>query len=287
MHELGHALGLSHPGDYNAGVGVVITYANSAQFIQDSEMYSVMSYFAGSNTGENPGAFATAYTPLLLDIYEIQNLYGANTTTRVGNTTYGFNATSDALASYSFAGKTAPQFCIWDAAGVDTLDCSGYSGAQNISLVAGTFSSVDGLTNNVSIALGCSVENAIGGSGADTIIANSSQNSLTGGLGADLFKYFATTDSTLAARDRILDFTKGQDILDLSMLDANVSLAGDQAFAFNGALAFTAAGQLRCTYDANLGQTLVEANADANTATVEFSVALIGNVSIAATDLIL
>src|SRR5262249_38287131 len=31
LHEMGHALGLSHPGDYNAAPGVSITYQNSAQ----------------------------------------------------------------------------------------------------------------------------------------------------------------------------------------------------------------------------------------------------------------
>ena len=73
IHELGHALGLSHPGDYNAAPGVSITYANSAQFVQDSQQYSVMSYFGGSATGENPGIFATANTPMMFDIYELQN----------------------------------------------------------------------------------------------------------------------------------------------------------------------------------------------------------------------
>lgn len=72
IHELGHALGLSHPGDYNAAPGVSITYANSAQFVQDSQQYSVMSYFGGSATGENPGIFATANTPMMFDIYELQ-----------------------------------------------------------------------------------------------------------------------------------------------------------------------------------------------------------------------
>ena len=287
MHELGHALGLSHPGDYNAGLGVAITYANSAQFIQDSEMYSVMSYFAGSYTGENPGAFATAYTPLLLDIYEIQNLYGANTATRTGNTTYGFNASSTAGSLYEFSGKVNPQFCVWDGGGVDTLDCSGYAGSQSISLVAGTFSSVDGATNNVSIALGCTVENAIGGSGNDVIVANSSANSLAGGDGADTFKYFLATDSTSSARDTIVDFVHNLDILDLSAIDANSTVLADQAFNFIGNANFTGAGQLHFSYDANLNQTIVEANTDSNVATVEFTIALVGNVALAAADMIL
>src|SRR6185436_16738250 len=38
LHETGHALGLSHPGLYNAAPGVTITYANNAQFVQTATM---------------------------------------------------------------------------------------------------------------------------------------------------------------------------------------------------------------------------------------------------------
>jgi hypothetical protein len=183
MHELGHAMGLSHPGDYNAGPGVSITYANSAQFVQDSEQYSVMSYFGGSVTGESPGNFATAETPMMFDIYELQQLYGANMTTRTGDTVYGFG--SNAGTVYDFAQNAQANFCIWDAGGVDTLNCSGYGQNQLINLNAGTFSNVGGATGNVSIALNVTMENAVGGSGNDTIIGNAVANRLTGGNGAD------------------------------------------------------------------------------------------------------
>src|SRR5438552_10393962 len=53
MHEVGHTLGLSHPGLYNAAPGVSISYANNAQFIQDTQQFSVMSYFDEFNTGAN------------------------------------------------------------------------------------------------------------------------------------------------------------------------------------------------------------------------------------------
>ena len=44
LHELGHALGLSHPGEYNAG-DANLTYANDAEFAQDNRQYTIMSYF--------------------------------------------------------------------------------------------------------------------------------------------------------------------------------------------------------------------------------------------------
>lgn len=297
MHELGHALGLSHPGDYNAGTGGVITYSGSAQFIQDSEMYSVMSYFGGSYTGEGPGvpnqlnsppdtrpgAFATAYTPMLLDIYEIQQLYGANITTRISNTTYGFNATSDAQTSYSMTTAVIPQFCIWDGGGIDTLDCSKSSVSQNISLIAGTFSSIDGGKNNVSIALNCAIENAIGGSGDDLIVANSVFNQISGGLGSDTFKYFSAADSNLSAIDQIIDFVSGVDKLDLSVLDAKIGTAGDDAFVFINGNSFSGvAGELR--FDSTSHQ--IQADIDGNK-TIDFAVTLVGVGVVDQADLIL
>jgi len=286
MHELGHALGLSHPGDYNAAPGVSITYANSAQFIQDSEQYSVMSYFGGSATGESPGNFASAYTPMLLDIYELQMLYGVNANTRLGDTVYGFNSTAG--ANYDFSGIASPQFCIWDSGGTqDVLDCSGYSGAQKISLAPGTFSSVDGAVNNVSIAIGCSIEKAIGGSGADTFVGGSGANILVGNAGADIFAYLATSDSTTLARDIIADFAKGQDKIDISGIDAIVATAAVND-AFSGTLLassgnFTAAGQVR--YFLSNGQTIVEGNTDSVFTTAEFSIALVGDYTLGANKL--
>lgn len=50
-HELGHCLGLSHPSDYNAGQRGPLTYQSSAQYVQDTRGYSVMSYFSEKETG--------------------------------------------------------------------------------------------------------------------------------------------------------------------------------------------------------------------------------------------
>jgi len=182
MHELGHALGLSHPGTYNAGVGVSITYANNAQFVQDSHQYTVMSYFDESNTGAS-SFNGYSDTLMMLDIYALQQIYGVNTATRAGNSVYGFNCNVGGV--YDFTTNTTPSLCIWDGAGTDVLDFSGYSQTQSISLVGGTFSNVGGRTSNISIAYGATIENAIGGSGIDTINGNGVANVLSGMSGND------------------------------------------------------------------------------------------------------
>ena len=202
MHELGHALGLSHPGLYNAALGVSITYAADAQFVQDSNQYSIMSYFGASATGGSQGGYSDS--PMLADILALQQIYGANTTTRTGDTVYGFGSNAGAL--YDFAINTNPAITIWDAGGVDTLNASGFAQSQIITLVAGTFSSIGGLVSNVSIAVGATIDNAVGGSGNDSITGNLADNVLSGGAGTDTISGGAGNDT--------LDGGAGNDILD-------------------------------------------------------------------------
>jgi hypothetical protein len=186
-HEIGHALGLEHPGNYNAAPGVSITYDASALYVEDSRQYTIMSYFGASNTGANhvyQGQAIFASTPLLHDIAAIQRLYGANTSFASGDTTYGFN--SDADAAFRIGGSTHQVvYSIWDGGGVDTLDFSGYGNNQVIDLTAGNFSDVGALKKNVSIAVGAVIENATGGSGNDSLIGNAAGNRLAGGGGND------------------------------------------------------------------------------------------------------
>jgi len=184
LHEIGHALGLAHPGDYNAAPGVSITYANNAQFIQDSHQYTVMSYFDESNTGVS-GGLGYPDTMMLFDLLALHQQYGADMSYHAGATTYGFNATVS--GAYDFTTNTTPFLCIWDGGGTDTIDLSGYSMAQLLTLEAGEFSNIGGYTGNMSIAIGAVIENAIGGSGNDTITGNSADNQITGGGGTDHF----------------------------------------------------------------------------------------------------
>lgn len=169
IHEIGHALGLKHPGNYNAdGSGAEGPYLPSSE---DSYQYSVMSYNDAAN-----GLYDAM--PALYDIAAIQYLYGANTSTRSGNSTYTF-------------GAAATQQAIWDGGGADTLDASNQTLGAVINLAAGGFSSIGALrngtlaANNVAIASGVTIENAIGGSGNDTINGNSANNVLNGGAGND------------------------------------------------------------------------------------------------------
>jgi serralysin len=215
IHEIGHSLGLNHPGNYN---GSGTSYENNAEYFQDTRQFSVMSYFEESSWSSpdasepNNASWATANhygiyasTPLLHDIAAIQRLYGANATVRSGNSTYGFNSTEG--SAYTIADSTNANrrvFCIYDTGGIDTLDASGYSVEQKIYLEAATatmpsqnvkFSSIGGLVKNISIAPGSVIENARGGSGKDTIWGNAANNIIVGGAGADIMSGGAGDDT--------------------------------------------------------------------------------------------
>jgi serralysin len=79
------------------------------------------------------------------DIAAIQAIYGADMTTRTGDTTYGFNSNAG-RDSYDFTKTPAPVMAIWDAGGIDTLDASGYATDQIIDLTPGSLSSIGGVT---------------------------------------------------------------------------------------------------------------------------------------------
>jgi len=237
VHETGHSLGLSHPGNYNFGPGFAVNYANGAEYSQDIRNYSIMSYWNPRDVGIQDhdyrmGTIAYGATPMIHDILAAQRMYGADMTTRTGDTTYGFNATADTIGrdAFNFDLTPAPVMAIWDAGGIDTLDASGYSTNQIIDLTPGSLSSIGGVTlaeaptlaqvnanraaagyaplsqasydirmnnlrndpnagrfiDNVGIAYGAVIENAVGGSGNDTILGNVADNVLTGNGGDDL-----------------------------------------------------------------------------------------------------
>lgn len=236
IHELGHALGLKHPFEDSP----ILSGS------QDSTQYSVMSYtehphnlFVRVTQGSNGSVSLKSYnvqpdTPMLYDMAAMQYLYGANQSYKTGNDVYTFDSNTPFLRT------------IWDASGTDTISVSNFTKGCIIDLQAGHFSKIsiasdstagynwnstppvatyDG-TDNLAIAYGCVIENAIGGSGNDTLIGNDGNNSLTGGAGNDALSGGVGNDTALYAGVRasytitatstgytIVSATEGQDTL--------------------------------------------------------------------------
>ena len=86
-----------------------------------------------------------------------------------------------------------------------------------------------------------------GDAGQDVLAGNAGRDVLFGGLAADVFDFNRATDSLKGVfnRDVIRDFNHGVDKIDLSTIDADTTLAGNQAFEFIGSAGFSDAGQIR------------------------------------------
>ncbi|HEX6828423.1 MAG TPA: calcium-binding protein, partial [Burkholderiales bacterium] len=152
---------------------------------------------------------------------------------------------------------------------------SGTGNSQNNMLVGNAGANVlDGAGGNDTLA---------GGLGADVLVGGAGLDRIAGGGGADRFVYNLPGESGVGVglRDVLTDFSTVQgDRIDLSVIDANPGVAGDQAFAFIGAAAFSDAGQVRFAgglLQANVGGTLA----------ADLDVLLQGVTTLAATDLIL
>ena len=260
---------------------------------------SSITYTLGANL-ENltlTGAAAISGTGNNLD-----NIITGNTANNIlsggdGNDTLNGGAGADTLIG-GFGNDTY----VVDNAGDSVIENSG----------AGT----DTVQSSISYTLGANLENltltgaaAISGTGNDlnnVIQGNAANNTLTGGLGSDTlnggngndtFVYTSISDSAFGPsnQDTITGFQLsglfGVDRLDLSAIDANLTVAGNQAFTFIGLIGgapgnpvFSNAGQLG--YQVIGGNLFLYGNVDPNP-TANFALQLSGLTSITAANITL
>jgi Bacterial pre-peptidase C-terminal domain/Peptidase M10 serralysin C terminal len=211
IHETLHALGLKHPGNYDA-----LSDQNEGPFLdpqQDNKANTVLSY---NRTG------TAAITPLTYDIRALQYLYGAKATAAT-DTTYQFTTPMFYTQGGQSFGNPAQGIyqSLWDSGGIDTIDLSGSrdinyhidlrdSGLVTSQLALTSSIYTDIVTNQgfaapqygTSLSAGTVIENVISSAGNDRIIANSATNRFSGYSGA-------------FGNDQ-LENTNGADLLDLS-----------------------------------------------------------------------
>ncbi|MCT7375172.1 M10 family metallopeptidase C-terminal domain-containing protein [Chelativorans salis] len=210
VHEIGHALGLGHPGYYNGRMGA----ETGSVFEHDKSHIAIMSYV---HLLQEDLTQLVPVTPQMADIQAIQTLYGA-AETRTGNTIYGFGINADdfpntdKIYDLSKYGNLV-SFTIYDSGGVDVLDVSGFNDDQFIDLRGGAFSNVGGKKANIGIYMDTVIEYAKGGGGDDQIVGNDGSNALYGNDGSDAL-YGRGSGDTLFGDGSVWSFVGGNDTLD-------------------------------------------------------------------------
>ncbi len=163
LHELGHAVGLKHPGNYSGSEdGPFLPAA------EDTNDASVMSYNEGTYTSLTPPR-----TLMLYDIMAVQYLYGAN---------QSYNATG---TPYSFSGAAQVQ-TIWDGGGSDIVSAQAYTGGGTTIDLRESLSAVTRIGSAILwMAVGANIENAEGSNASDSVTGNVLANQLFGMSGDD------------------------------------------------------------------------------------------------------
>jgi serralysin len=179
IHEIGHAIGLKHPGSYNAGEPARPPAADEVVLpkAEDSESYTLMSYTTHPQKIERVDL-------AIYDRLTLTYLYGAKPQ-NTGDDTYKL---TDADGRWQK---------MWvDNSGTDTIDASAVTTAVTIDLTPSSFSSIGTLTDgttatnkNFSMYVDTMIENVIGGVGNDTFTGNSVNNLINGGDGIDTVTY--------------------------------------------------------------------------------------------------
>ncbi|MDQ0323457.1 hypothetical protein QO002_005663 [Pararhizobium capsulatum DSM 1112] len=143
----------------------------------------------------------------------------------------------------------------------DTTIGTGYEASKTIKIAVKNILETIGGTSGDNTLTGTSGDEILdgkggndiirGGGGNDTLIGGTGIDTLYGGAGNDVFKFVTTQDSApgfsgfvnngslsplsgAGKRDIIADFGLGDDRLDVSKIDANTKLGGDQAFTWKG-----------------------------------------------------
>ena len=168
LHEIGHALGLRHPRNYDS----TDQWAQQLRAVDDRTALTAM-----SESTSVDGEFRADWG--LLDVAALRYLYGSSANAP-GDSLYVVGE-EDALAQRSLV----------DDSGLDTLDASTSPVGVLLDLQPGQLSSV-GVTKdarsaqeNLGIAMGTWVENAIGSRLDDVLIGNVLDNRLQGLSGND------------------------------------------------------------------------------------------------------
>jgi len=201
IHEILHAIGLKH-GNEATGFGAMTPSYDSMEY----SLTTYRSYVGAAGRYVENEAWGFGQTLMMYDIAALQWMYGANFSTREGNTTYRWSPTTGETfidgVGQGTPGANRIFMTVWDGGGNDTFDFSGYRSGLNVDLRPGEWSTTSAeqlaslgagrsARGNIANALLYAgdprslIENAVGGKGSDVLIGNEASNILKGGAGGD------------------------------------------------------------------------------------------------------
>lgn len=246
IHEILHSVGLKH-GNETDGFGAMTAARDSMEF----SAMTYRSYVGADGQYVENEEWGYAQSLMMYDIAALQHLYGADYTTNAGNTVYRWDpATGQAFINNVGQGTPGDNrifMTLWDGGGRDTYDFSNYASSLSVDLRPGQWTRVSPdqiaelgpghyARGNIANALTYKgdtrslIENALGGSGNDTLIGNAASNTLKGGAGADRLYglegkdtlwgnagkdtfVFSTKLNSSTNRDQIADFSVKDDTI--------------------------------------------------------------------------
>lgn len=198
LHEIGHGLGLKHPGDYFNG-------AEPGPYLsreEDFKSKTVLSYKFDGLQFLDPMSLSP------FDVATAQYLFGVSPALNAGDT------------NWKYSQLAWPGNLIGDGGGVDTIDAGdvplhggpGFDMTIDLReggrIFAGPAQALISAPGQVSINYHTVIENAIGSAGRDSIVGNNADNHLSGGVGNDTLYGSAGND--------VLDGGEGVDIATFS-----------------------------------------------------------------------
>lgn len=195
-------------------------------------------------------------------------IYGNEADNRISSDSTGNTEVHGGDGNDLIRGQESGIFVFFGDAGKDTLNGSNLADRLN------------GGDGNDYLGGGGGGDTLLGGDGADTLNGGPGADRQTGGLGNDIFRLSAAGESTSLAPDIITDFegagAQVGDRIDVFGIDANSTIAGNQAFSSLGYCSsftgFTALQQLMIVD--NGADAIVYGNTDGNMATAEFAIVL-------------
>jgi hypothetical protein len=219
IHEIGHAIGLKHPfqGTPTLGQGLD-NYRNTVMTYTQNDRNMFWTHNSAGGRVSSSQNTVLPITPMLYDVAFAQENYGMETSVRNSATSYTFTSAPEVFQT------------IVDGGGSDTINVSALTRNNIINLAPGSFSSIGHFTianqlaaaksampgidsyfdnlygqtytsrlyewnDNVAIAFGTTIENAIGGAAVDTITGNSADNEIWGNGGNDVINGVSGTDT--------------------------------------------------------------------------------------------